>query len=374
MLVAMRLAKRYALICVLSLFCFIPAQSLAATDNSYYQARVLSVGNGTLTIQMLGGPDRGQDESATTTTLYSYLDVAPPPYHAGDTVVAYRSAIAGSPVMYSVVDKYRLPSLWLWLLLATVLAVIFAGWRGLGALVGLGISAAIVVGFVIPQVLAGHNTLLVAIAGCVMIAASTIYLAHGFSRSTTLALASTYITLGISIALSTIAVHVAGLTGLGSEDIAYLHQQLPALDIQGALLAGILIGMLGVLDDVTVGQAATVKQLMLANSKLGWQQLYWRALKVGREHISSLINTLILAYLGSSFLFVLFIVATSNQPLWVIINSELVMEEVIRSLVGGTALILAVPISTILSAYFLTRRSVHMAHPKKAASASPGQA
>jgi len=135
-----------------------------------------------------------------------------------------------------------------------------------------------------------------------------------------------------------------------------LHQQLPALDIQGVLLAGITIGVLGVLDDISIGQAAAVDELRKANKKLSWQELYWRGIRVGREHIASLINTLVLAYAGGSFVFIAYVVAVLNLPLWLTLNSELVMEEIVRSLVGSLALILAVPIATLASAYLLTHR------------------
>jgi uncharacterized membrane protein len=188
-----------------------------------------------------------------------------------------------------------------------------------------------------------------------------IFVAHGFSCRTGLALLATYATLLIAAILSAVAIGVVRLNGIATEDAAYLHQQMPFLNIQGVLLAGIMIGVLGVLDDITVGQAAAVDEIRRANSKLSWRELYERGIHVGREHISSLINTLVLAYAGSSFVFVVYVAAVLNLPIWLTLNSELVMEEVVRSLVGSFALILAVPIATFLSAYFLSRPPRHTA-------------
>jgi len=181
-------------------------------------------------------------------------------------------------------------------------------------------------------------------------------------------LLSTIITLGISVGISQIFIKASHLFGRGSEEAYFLQfGQFGSIDLRGLLLAGIIIGTLGLLDDITTAQTAVVGELRLANKQLSNKEIYSRALVVGKEHISSLVNTLVLAYAGTSLpLFILFTVS-DNVPLWAKLNSELISEEIIRTLIGSMALILAVPISTFLATYLLKKEKLekggsHMPH------------
>jgi uncharacterized membrane protein len=272
----------------------------------------------------------------------------------GDSVIVSKPQIPGQNATYSLIDHYRLPQAALWLSVAVVLGIIFAGWRGLGSIIGLFISLGVLGGFVVPQILHGSNPYSVMIAASFMIATLGIYAAHGISKRTTIALVGIYLTLILVLGLSTLALQLAHLNGISSEDISYLHQQLPNLNIRGLLFGGIILGVVGVLDDIAVGQAATVDELRRANPKLTWRELYRRALRIGREHIASLINTLVLAYAGSAMIYIFYVSAAQNLPLWLVLNSELMMEEIIRSLIGSIALILAVPLTTLLAALLLS--------------------
>jgi uncharacterized membrane protein len=354
----MRLRLALLGLCV-SLLAIVAAPSALADASSltYYQAKIVAAGAepGSWTVRYLDGPHTGQTVSGQTTGLNSYADITLPTYHVGDDVIVAVSPIQlGTPVV-SIVDHYRLPFALIILAVAIGLAILFAGWRGIGSAAGLLISLVVITAYTIPQILHGASPYTVAFVSCFVIALIGIYLAHGFSPRTTIALVSTYLTLGVAALATAVSLGISQLNGISGEDISYLHQQLPALNIQGLLFAGIMIGVLGVLDDITVGQAAAVDELRKANPKLGTRQLYARALSIGREHIASLINTLVLAYVGTSFIFIMYVAAVQNLPLWITLNSELVSEEIIRSLLGSIALILAVPIATLLSAYFLPR-------------------
>lgn len=197
--------------------------------------------------------------------------------------------------------------------------------------------------------------------GALVIALFSIYLAHGLNRRTTIALISTLLTLGIASGLAILFVKAGKLFGLGSEEAFYIQQlgSLADLNLQGLLLGGIILGALGVLDDITTAQTAAVYEIKRANSALTVRELYNRGISVGREHISSLVNTLFLAYAGASLpLFLFFTVGGSTQPLWVTLNSEFIAEEVVRTLVGSIALMLAVPITTFLAANYFGNRPV----------------
>jgi uncharacterized membrane protein len=160
------------------------------------------------------------------------------------------------------------------------------------------------------------------------------------------------LTLILAYGISAIFVYLAQMFGVGSEDTFYLASVVNSdLDLRGILLAGVIVGMLGVLDDVTVAQAATIDEIKRANPKTKFKQLYSAGMSVGRDHIASLVNTLALAYVGSSLpLFLLLYINSSNIPIWVTLNSEFIGQELIRTLSGSIAIILAVPITSLIAA------------------------
>lgn len=184
------------------------------------------------------------------------------------------------------------------------------------------------------------------------------FFAHGFNKSTRIAVASTGITLAIASALAYLAVTITSLFGTGSEEAMFVQVGATgSLDLRGILLAGIIIGTLGVLDDITTAQTAAVRELHDAKSTMKFREMFTRVMRIGHEHIASLVNTLVLAYAGASFPLFLLFYTTSAQPLWVIINSQQVAEEIVRTLVGSTSLILAVPISSAIAAYYYTKHN-----------------
>jgi len=267
-----------------------------------------------------------------------------------DKIVVLETIVDGQQ-KYRFFEKYRLNSLYLLLGLFVLLTVLIAGWRGISSLFGLGVSLLVLVCWVIPKIVAGANPLLVAFIGSFVIVTVSIFLSHGFKKRTLLACIATIITLLLALLMSVLAVDYAGLLGMGSEEaVSLTFSNLADIDLKGLLLAAIIIGVLGVLDDVTTAQAAVVEELYLANKKLKFSSLYKRAMSVGKEHIASMINTLVIAYVGASLPIFLFIVMSEN-PTWVVLNNEFMAEEIVRSLVGSAALVLAVPITTLLVSY-----------------------
>ena len=271
-------------------------------------------------------------------------------YEEGDRVVVLETRIEDE-VRYNVMEHYRTPEVGILAALFVAVVIIVAGRKGFRSLVGLAITLAIIAGWMLPQILEGKNAFWISIESAVVIASITLYLAHGFHRQTTLALASTLSTFFITVVLTSIAVKFTNLFGMGSEDVSYLtFGDFPNLDLRGLVLGAIVIGTLGVLDDITVSQTSVVHELHAANPKLSRKELLRSGLNVGREHIASLINTLVIVYVGAA-LPVLLLVSTATHPFWVIFNNEAMMEEIVRTLLGSTSLILAVPISTALAAH-----------------------
>lgn len=270
----------------------------------------------------------------------------------GDRIVIGKQ-VYGEDIMYGISDIYRVNALWMILALFFVLVLVFVGKRGVRAFVGLALSLAVVILFLVPQILDGANPFWISFVSTIGIASTALFVAHGISLRTTVAFFATLLTIGLSLIIASLFVSMTRLTGLGTEEAFYLQfADVEPINLAGLLLGGLVIGTLGVLDDITTAQAAAVEEIHKANTKLSARDLFTRGGSVGREHIISLVNTLVLAYVGTSLPLIL-LFSIFPQPLWVTLNSEVVMEEIVRMLVGSSALILAVPITTALAASML---------------------
>ena len=296
------------------------------------------------------GPEKGQ-----TTALDITEGPDQPTLRAGDRVVLGRAAEGGAEVAYYFSDYQRRTPLFALGLLFAVAVVGLARWRGAAALLGLGVSLLVLVRFVLPAILAGESALAVAVVGSSVIAIVIIYLAHGVSARTTTAVLGTLAALGLTAALAVLFVELTQLTGLSSEEGTYLRGLLGGrVNLQGLLLGGIIIGALGVLNDVTVTQASAVWEIYLADPTMGARKLYASAMRIGRDHIASTVDTLVLAYAGAALpLLVIFTVA--GRRLGDVITGEIVAEEVVQTLVGSLGLVAAVPLTTGLGCLLVTR-------------------
>jgi len=274
-----------------------------------------------------------------------------PPYRVGEQVELYFAPGPDGRRTFVVSDWVRRPAL-LWLLgLFTVAAMLVAGLKGLRAVVATAASLGIVVGYVIPAILGGQDPVWVSLLGVGGILLLAIYFVHGVSWSTTAAMVGTYAAVAVTMALGMGFSDAARLTGLGTEDAIFLISAAPQVALRGLLLAGLLIGALGALTDITIVQASVVRELAHTDATLGLRQLYQRGMNVGRDHVGSLVNTLVLAYTGSGLsLFLLLHVGEVSMAR--AFNLELVANEVVHTLVGSIGLILAVPITTLLAAFW----------------------
>jgi uncharacterized membrane protein len=258
-------------------------------------------------------------------------------------------------MQYVISDKYRLDQITTIVIVFFVAIILLSGYQGIGSILGMIFSLMVIAKFIVPLILSGHDPLFISIVGCLIIMIATIYLAHGYSNKTTIALVSTFLTLSLTGILATLFVHMTNLSGLGSDDAYSLKLGLAPINLRGLLLGGILIGTLGVLDDVTTGLTASLFELAKANPKYTFKKLYIAGLAIGKEHITSLVNTLILAYAGTSLpIFLTLILNPNKYPLWSILNSEMITEEVVRTLAGSIGLIAAVPLTTLLASLYLS--------------------
>jgi uncharacterized membrane protein len=305
---------------------------------------------GSVAVRVSSGPDKGQ---RVTTQLPS--GPGAPSVRPGDSVVLMYLSAEDADHAYVITDQQRGHQLWV-LVIAFALAVVaFGRWRGLTALAGLAVTFAVLLLFIVPAILAGQPPLLVAIVGSAAIMLFVLYLTHGLNATTSVAILGVLASLVLTGALATVSVAATHLTGVVSEDDLFFSTSFRNVNMQGLLLAAILVGSLGVLDDVAVTQAVTVAELAQANPASRPLALYRSAMRVGRAHIASVINTIILAYAGAS-LPVLLLITAYNQSLAVTLTSQFLAQEIVRSIVGTLGLIAAVPITTALAS--LTIRPV----------------
>ncbi|WP_416977956.1 YibE/F family protein [Streptomyces sp. T028] len=312
--------------------------------------------------------DTGDDKGRTFTEIVQ-PDQSRQLEQGEKVVVAYEPS-APKDLQYSVTDvNRRIPM--------TVLAVIFAvavvvvgRLRGVMALVALAASFLILNFFILPAILQGSNPLLVAVVGSSAIMLIALYLCHGLSARTSVAVLGTLISLMLIGLLGSWFVDWAALTGNTDDNTGLIHGLYPSIDMSGLLLAGIIIGSLGVLDDVTVTQTSAVWELHEANPAMGRRGLYRAGIRIGRDHIASVVNTLVLAYAGAALpLLLLFSIAQSSVG--TVANSELVAEEIVRTLVGSIGLVASVPVTTALAALVV---AADRPEPGSAAAAAPAGA
>lgn len=265
-------------------------------------------------------------------------------FRVGMRVVLYREGGR----LY-VTEPDRMPWLLGLLSLFALLAALLGRGKGMRGLLGTFLSLLVVVYFVVPRVAAGGNPLFYALLGSLGVLLLTIYLVHGVNPKTTAALVGTLLAAGFVLLLSLLFARAMGFTGLASEETLLLRQW-GGVDLLSLYLAGVVVGALGALTDVTVTQAAVVQALAHANPRFGLKELYRRGMEVGYDHIGSLVNTLILAYAAGSL--PLFLLLTREPtPLRFLLNTEPFAGEITAMLLGSLGLLLAVPLTTLVAAW-----------------------
>ncbi|MEU9229070.1 YibE/F family protein [Streptomyces massasporeus] len=295
------------------------------------------------TIQVDSGDDKGR-----TFTEIVQPDQSRQLHEGQEVVVAYEPS-APKDLQYSVTDINRRLPMGLLAGIFAIAVVVVGRLRGVMALVALAISFMVLNFFILPAILQGSNPLVVAVVGASAIMLIALYLCHGLSARTSVAVLGTLISLLLIGVLGSVFIDWAALSGNTDDNTGLIHGLYPTIDMSGLLLAGVIIGSLGVLDDVTVTQTSAVWELHEANPSMGWRGLYRAGIRIGRDHIASVVNTLVLAYAGAALpLLLLFSIAQSSVG--TVANSELVAEEIVRTLVGSIGLVASVPVTTALAA------------------------
>lgn len=270
-------------------------------------------------------------------------------YQIDDQVMVSVSKNTDGKNIYFISDYIRrTPLIFLFFLFIT-LTVIVTKRRGILSLLGMTVSFLIIYVMILPKISAGDDPVGISILGSMIIIPVSFFLSHGINKKTLTAVIGTLISLIITGILANIFVTAAHLTGFSSEEAGFLQViKQGSINMKGLLLSGIIIGALGVLDDITISQSAIVFQLKEANNRLGFDEIYKRAMQVGQDHIASMVNTLILVYTGTALpLLLLFI--NNPRPFSEIVNYEIIAEEIVRTLVASIGLISSVPITTFIA-------------------------
>jgi uncharacterized membrane protein len=280
-----------------------------------------------------------------------------PDYRAGDEVVAAVDTEPDGTQSVAVIDRWRLPLLQGLVAAFAIVIVVVAGWRGLRSLVSLALTLVLTMQLLIPLLLAGWSPVGLAIGFGVMVTIATLLLTQGVSRSTIAAILGTAMGLAITGILAVVVTTIARFTvAQGSEQVVSLQQLAGGrIDLSGLLLAAVIFGGLGVLNDVAVSQAVTVEELHDLDPRLSRGELYARTMRVGVAHLSATINTLVFAYLGTA-LPLLVLLALQIQNFSVTLSEEVIAVEIVRTVVGSIGILAAVPLATGIAAWLIPAR------------------
>jgi len=367
--------KKILLLFVLSLF--IPFFVFAQTDennspnvDNVFKAKVIKITeekiiereSGSKALQqniLLRGLEKEWENKEIEHFGISDIDVASAnTYKIGDKVLVSEVKDINGATDYYIVDFVRTSYLF-WLAIIFVLVIIIIGKKkGFKSLVSLVISFFIIIKFIVPQIISGSSPLIVGVLGSLIILSIIIYLTEGWNKKSHIAVVSVFITLVVTFILSLIFTYLTRLTGLAQEETTFLiGTSGGTIDFKGLLLTGILIGTVGVLDDIIVGQVESVRQIRKANPNLTNKQVYKSAYEVGNTHLGAIVNTLFLTYAGASLplLLLFYFNPAGSVSFTQVINNEIIATEIVRTLVGSIGVALSMPISTFLATFWLKK-------------------
>ncbi len=302
----------------------------------------------TITVQVLDGPEK----DAIITIENDFLELA-----VGDTFYLNHttSTLDGSDY-YMPVERVRTTALALLLLLFIATVVFFGGKQGVRGLLALLLSF-VFIGAMLTGIMKGYSPVFVSIGAASLIVLIGSYVTHGVNRTTSAAVVGMILTISLTGILAYLSIYFTGLSGWTGDEVTYLNLNTRgAIDLAGLLLGGILIGLLGVLYDAAIGQAVSVEEIARAGQHYSRRDVYLRALRIGREHVGALVNTLAIAYAGASLPLLLLFFGTGEVDIALTINREMFATEIVRILVGSIGLVLAVPITTAVAVSMLYGR------------------
>ncbi len=341
----------------------IPYAASAASQEQTLQARVLTVITETATTdasglvlvsQELELEVRSAGEAQGTRVTVAYNGMGPSlravRFRVGESALLMVSRRPDGRTFYTVADHVRLGALALFGAIFAGIILVMGRGQGFRALLGLLLSGLLIGGFILPQILAQRDPLLVSLVGAALLLGATLYLIQGWNVVAHTSFLGGVVSLGFTGLLAIAWTGMAHLTGFGSEETLYLQAIGVGVEMRGLLLAGMILGAAGVLDDVILAQAVAAFEIHATDPTLPRREVYRRGMKVGTAHLHSMVNTLILAYAGAALpLIILFYLYP--EPWYLTLNREMIAEEIVRTLVGSVGLMLAVPLTTLIASW-----------------------
>jgi len=343
--IAMGLPWRFLII--LTILLVIPSHLQAA---ELFRGKVTELSDKQVKVVLLEGDQKGNTFSVL---LFDEKQLQTQGIQKGDEVLTSFLQTPDGKKQLTITDQVRLMPLGVLFALFFGVVAFIGRKKGLLSFIAMGFSFVVIAKLIVPQIILGNNPLLISLIASILIIPSSFYLSHGISTKTTIAVLGTFLTLAITGVLAFIFVSFAKLTGYAAEEATFITTNSGStISIQGLLLAGIVIGAMGVLDDITISQTSIVGKLRKANPKYTKWELFRESMDVGRDHIASLVNTLVLVYAGVALpLFVLFS-STQFGTFWQVLNMEIVATEIVRTLVASIGIVSAVPITTLMAVWW----------------------
>ncbi|WKN48489.1 YibE/F family protein [Nocardioides sp. Arc9.136] len=312
---------------------------------SFVGATLRSVEDTTASVTLESGPEEGSRRSVGLPPEVAGLDLEP-----GDSLRLQAAETADGGYEYTYFGTDRETPLWLLAGLFVLVVLLVARWRGLLALLGLGFAGLVLLGFVLPALLTGEPGLAVGLVASTLIMVVVLYTTHGFSLRTSAALAGTLVGLALTAGLGLVATRATRLTGFGSEEAGFLTTYIGGLDLQDVFTCALVVAGLGVLNDVTITQSSAVWELRGAAPELGRRRLFLSGMRIGRDHIASTIYTIVFAYAGTA-LVLMMVLSLYGLSIGELLATEEIAQEVVRTLVSSTGLVLAVPVTTAIAVW-----------------------
>ncbi|WP_130839986.1 YibE/F family protein [Corynebacterium neomassiliense] len=304
-----------------------------------------------LIVDITDGPDEG-----TRTLLASPNADGDADVNIGDKVLLSTTTNQDGTRSYAFQDFQRGTPLWIWLAVTLLAICVVGAWRGVRAIVGLAITLGVIAVFLLPALARGGNPVTLAITACAAVLYLVLFLVHGMNWKTASSLGGTLVAMMLGTGLAALAIDTSELRGLADENNFQILLYLPGVQVTGLLLAGFIIGTLGVLNDVTVAQASTISELQAADPDASRWKLFTTAMRVGRDHLASTVYTLVLSYAGAA-LPLLVLLSVSGRSLNHILTSDIMATEILRSATGSLALVAAVPLTTAIAAVTTTAKA-----------------
>lgn len=271
------------------------------------------------------------------------------PFSPGDEIFITLGKRPDGVLAAFYVEYVRSQSLLILLAVFIAAILLISGWKGLRALIAMAFSLLVIIGYIIPRILAGEDPVTVSLIGSALLLGVSLYVTYGWNLKTHASVLSMVLVLVLTGLLAVFFINLTRLSGHGSEDALFLAQVSGvSINLRGLLLGGLIIGALGVLDDLVTTQASAVFELHGANPSLKFWQLFGTAMRIGQDHVAATVNTLVLAYAGAALpTLLLFTLGQGNYGF--LLNTEMVAEEIIRTLVGSLGLVAAVPLTTLIA-------------------------